>query len=179
MRFATLTLSILLFAGSAMAQQPFPRPGRGNGLLAIQALKEYLSLSDAQVTNLQSIQAAMREAIKPLAQDLAAKTKALRDEKQKTTPDQKVIDQLTADITALRAQIETQRTNYQKQARGYLTADQLTFLTKLEDVFKLMPVAHAAVMLDLISGPDGALRMPAAFGGGPRPGMMRRRGGNR
>jgi hypothetical protein len=175
MKFTGLTLSALLFAGTVFAQQGPPQrmPVERGG--ALQALKTYLSLSDDQVANLTTVEKAMRDALKPLAQELAAKTKALRDENQKPTPNPGVVAQLKQDIAGLRDQIKTQRAGFQKQLQAYLSPDQLASLTRLEEVLRLIPVARAAAALDLIDAPDG-------FGGAGmgmirpgRPGMMMRK----
>jgi Spy/CpxP family protein refolding chaperone len=181
MKVARWTALMILFAGTAFAQQgPMARmPGaRAN----LEALKSYLNLTDAQVTALQTVQTSLRTALQPLAQDLAAKTKALRDENGKATPDPNVVAQLKADITSLRDQIQTQRTSFQAQAQAVLTTDQLAALTKLEQALKLLVVAREAAALDLITLPGGFGGM-GGFGAGARrapngAGMMapRRRG---
>jgi Spy/CpxP family protein refolding chaperone len=182
MRIARWTILAILLAATAFAQQgPRARtPGSGPNL---QALKTYLNLTDAQVTALTAVQTSLRNALKPLAQDLAAKTKALRDENNKTTPDPNVVAQLKADIASLRGQIQAQRTSFQAQAQTLLTADQLAALTQLEQALKLLVVAREAAALDLISLPDGFGGGPGGFGAGllrgpGGPGMMgpRRRG---
>lgn len=179
MRIAGLALSALLLVGAVFAQQgpPQGRPHAGGG--ALQELKTYLNLSDAQVSNLTAVETAMRDALKPLVQGLAEKTKALRDENQKTTPDPKVVAQLKQDIAGLRDQIQTQRASYQKQLLGFLNPDQITALNKLEQVLKLFPVARAAAALDLIDAPDGPGGGRMGMGEPGWPGMMmRRRPGN-
>ena len=178
MKIARLTLTALLIAGTVFAQQGRPqRPPRDGRVLG--ALKTYLNLTDSQVSNLTTVETAMRDALKPLVQDLAAKTKALRDENQKATPDPNIVAQLKKDIAAQRDQIQTQRDSFRKQLRSYLTPDQITSLTNLEQVLKLVPVAHAAVALDLIDGPDGPGGGRFGMGGPGGPGMMmRRRPGN-
>jgi Spy/CpxP family protein refolding chaperone len=175
MKFAGLTLSALLFAGTIFAQRgPSARfPGAGGG--AFQALKTYLNLSDAQVSNLTAVERAMRDALKPLAQELASKTKTLRDENQKTTPDPSVIAQLKQDIAGLRDQIQTQRAGFQKQLKSYLNPDQLASLAKLDEVLRLVPVAHAAAALDLIDSPEGFAGGRMGMAGPGRPGMMMRK----
>jgi len=173
MRFAAWTLSAVLFAGTLFAQQDPPQGPRGAGRPAFQELKTYLNLSDTQVANLKAVEIALREAIRPLLQDLAAKRQALRAENEKAAPDQNVITQLKQEIENLLGQIQTQRANYQKQALTYLNADQLSLLDKLSQALQLAPVARAAAALDLITPPEGAgFRMPAA---GMRPGVRMRR----
>ncbi len=171
MRFSRWMLLALLLAGTAFAQQGPPAGARGAGRPAFQALKNYLSLTDAQVTNLTAVETALREALKPLHQDLLAKRQALFAENQKTTPDPNVVAQLKQDIANLLTQIQDQRSNYQKQALAYLNPDQLDLLAKLNDVLKLMPVARAAAALDLITPPDG---MGMRMAGAGRGLMMRR-----
>jgi Spy/CpxP family protein refolding chaperone len=171
MRIARWTAGVILLAATAFAQQgpPARRPGNGPGL---QALKTYLNLTDAQVTALAAVQTSLRNAIQPLAQDLAAKTKALRDENSKTTPDPNVVSQLKSEIASLRDQIQTQRSSFRAQAQALLTSDQIAALNKLEQALKLLVTAREAAALDLIDFPEG-------FGGGPGGLMMlRMRGGS-
>ena len=127
MKIARWTAVAILLAGTAFAQQPFRArvPGGGPNL---QALKTYLNLTDAQVSALSAVQTSLRTALQPLAQDLAAKTKALRDENSKTPPDPNVVAQLKTEIKSLRDQIQAQRTSFQAQAQGVLTADQTAAL---------------------------------------------------
>jgi hypothetical protein len=174
MKIVRLTFAALLLAGTVFAQQGPPRrPLRDGRVLA--ALRAYLTLTDAQVTSLTAVETGMRDALKPLVQDLAAKTKALRDEKQKATPDTGVVAQLKKDIAGLRDQIQTQRASFRTQLRGYLTSDQTDLLTKLEEALKLLPVARAAAALDLIDAPDGPGGGRFGMGGPGGPGMMMRR----
>jgi hypothetical protein len=175
MRFAGLMLSGILITGTVFAQQGPRRGGAGGGALALQALQNYLNLSDAQVSSLKTVQATMRDSLKPLVQDLAAKTRALRDENQKTAPDANVVAQLKTDIAGLRDQVQTQRASFQKQLQGFLNPDQLASLAKLEEVFRLMPVARAAVAFDLIDSPNSTGFGRFGPGGSAGRGMMRRR----
>jgi Spy/CpxP family protein refolding chaperone len=179
MRFAGLLLSGILFAGTVFAQQgPRQRIANG-GALQLQALKNYLNLSDAQISDIRTVRDSMRDAHRPLVQELAAKTRALRDENQKAAPDPNVVAQLKERISDLRDQIQTQREGFQEQMRGFLNQDQLASLERLEEVVRLFPVARAAVAFDLIGSPDGAgagrLGLRGLAGAGR---MMRRRLGN-
>ncbi len=172
MRFASVTLSALLFAGAAFAQQAAPQKGAGARGAGLQALKTYLNLTDQQVTDLKAVETSLHTAIQPLRQDLVAKRQDLRAELQKTTPDQSIIAQLNQQIASDVSQIEAQRATFQKQLLAVLTADQISQLNNLSQALQLVPAARAAAALDLINAPEGfgGLRAPA----GRARGMMRR-----
>ncbi len=154
MKFTGLLLSGVLFSAIVWAQQG-PRQGiLGEGVLQVQALKNYLDLSDAQISDMRSLRASMRDAHRPLVQELAAKTKALREENQKSDPNSETIAALKERISALRDQIEGQRQKFQLQLRELLNQDQLASLDKLEEALRILPVARAAVAFDLIDSPD-------------------------
>jgi hypothetical protein len=156
MRFASWMLSGILIAGSVFAQQGPRRRVAGSGAVALQGLKNYLSLSDDQVSSLKTVEAQMRDALRPIVQELAAKTRALRDENQKPSPDANVVKQLKEEITGLRDQIRTQRADFQKQLQGFLNADQVASLADLNQALKLLPVARAAAALNLIDSAAAA-----------------------
>ncbi len=173
MKLAGWTLTAVLFAGTALAQQA---PVQGTATAArpgLQALQTYLNLTDDQVTNLKAVETSLRSTIKPLFQNLVTKRQALRAENQKTTPDPTVITQLNQDIANLLSEIEVQRDAYRKQALAVLTTDQLAQLDKLTQALLLVPVGRAAVALDLISAPQGFGGMRGPAGAGLR--MMMRR----
>jgi Spy/CpxP family protein refolding chaperone len=156
MRFASWMLSGILIAGSVFAQQGPRRKVAGSEAFALQGLKNYLNLSDDQVSSLKTVEAQMRDALRPMIQELTTKTRALRDENQKPSPDAAVVNQLKEEIAGQRDQIRTQRADFQKQLQGILNADQLASLADLSQALRLLPVARAAAALDLIDSAGGA-----------------------
>jgi Spy/CpxP family protein refolding chaperone len=175
MKFAGWMLSVILIAGTIFAQQGPRRGAAGERALTLQGLKDYLKLSDDQIASLKTVETQMREALKPLVQNMRTKTRALREESWKSTPNADVVAQLKEEIAGLRDQLQTQRSSFQNQLQAILNADQLASLANLEQALRLFPVARAAAAIDLIDSPEGAgigRLGPEEAAGGAR--MMRR-----
>jgi chromosome segregation ATPase len=174
MKYSGWILSGIMIAGTVFAQQGPVRGAASGRAFPLQGLKNYLNLSDDQVSGLKTVEAEMRDALRSLAQDLREKTRVLREENQKSAPDPDVIARLKEEITGLQDQIKTQRADFQGRLRGILNADQLASLTRLEEALRLFPIARAAAAVDLIDAPGGAGfgRFGRSSVAGPR-GMIR------
>jgi Spy/CpxP family protein refolding chaperone len=145
---------------------------------AFQALQDYLKLTPQQVDDLKAVQTSMREALRPLFEQLAPKAKALRAELRKDPVDATVVSNLRKEIEDLQNSIKAKREEYAANSRNVLDPDQQKALANLEQALSLQRAAHQAAGLNLIDAPEGA----AGFGneiGGFRPGMMGRRSGGR
>lgn len=164
-------LTITLFAAVAMMAQP-PGMGAGPGATpSFTEVKAALGLSDAQVTSLQGIQTAQRQAAQPIAQQMQTKQAALRAALTAGTTAVAAGTTLL-EIEALRKQLDTLETNARNQAAGVLSADQRTKLKALEDAAKLQPAIGQATSLGLIVRATNT-----TTGVGPRGMMMQGRGG--
>ncbi|MCU1235856.1 MAG: hypothetical protein JWP63_3823 [Candidatus Solibacter sp.] len=177
MKIPMLALTVL--AVSAWAQPPAP---------SATELKSYLSLSDAQVTSLQTLQQNLHTSIAATMQQIQTKQRALDTQLAAGNTSAAIVGQELLDIQGLRKSVTTAQTASQSQALNVLTADQKTKLKALTDASALRPQVQEGLALGLIVPPADAQgggpgmpggRGPAGFGGAPAMGtMMRgRRGG--
>ena len=141
------------FAAGEQAGQPAPR---------FTALKDYLGLTDAQVTALADARKKQVEAAQPIREQLRAKAEALRTEMQKASPDGAAIGSLIVDIKKLREQLRTSHQGVNSDALAVLNPDQQAKLKALDDARKLFPAAAQASAAGLIAAPE----RPAGMGPG-------------
>ena len=171
MKIYELPLALLLCAGMLVAQQATPNRGPRANMMQTDQLKAYLGLSDQQMQDLSGVQRSFRQAARPLMQQMADKSKELRQAMQQNPVDSSLVSQLKGDLTELRDQVQGLRTQYRAQAQGFLTEDQKTKLGALEKALELLPAARQAAGLNLLEIPEGA----ADWAPGPMP--RGRRGG--
>jgi Spy/CpxP family protein refolding chaperone len=170
-----IPVAVLLVASAAFAQQP---PARD-----ISAIKTYLSLTDTQVTALQTIRSQQRTAVGDTQQQIRQKQQALNSLLSGGSTDANAVGTLVLAIQALRKQVSTNASSLQAQAANVLNADQKTKLQALSDASKLQPAIREAEFLFLLTPPEGPMT-GAGFGGfpgmagprfgGPGPRMFRR-----
>jgi len=178
-RIASFALGLLLAVPVVLPAQPGPpdgdRPGRAP---AFEELKDYLGLSDQQITDLRAVQSASREAIRPIFEQIAAKRRVLRDAMRQEPRDELLVGQLMSDLEDLRAQPAAKRAEFRDDALNILTAEQRTALAALEQALTLLPAAGQAARFNLIEGPEqgfaghhrgrrGRGDRPLRRGGGP------------
>ncbi|HEY1494030.1 MAG TPA: hypothetical protein VGF49_05780 [Candidatus Solibacter sp.] len=172
MKIPILALSLLAVA--AWAQPPAP---------TVTELKTYLSLTDAQVTSLQTIQQNLHTSTDTTTQQIQTKQQTLNTQLAAGGATAASLGQLLLDIQTLRNSITQAATASQSQSLNVLTADQKTKLKVLADASALRRQIDEATMLGLIAPPADAqggvpgLRGPAGRGGPPSMGMMMRRPG--
>ncbi len=158
-------LAALPLAAQPSSTAPPPRP--------VDALKQALNLTDAQVTQLQQLQQSARAAAQPVAAQIHTRQQALDQAMRQTSPDPLTVGRLMVEIKGLREQIRLSDEKFHAQAVALLTADQKTKLKTLEDAAKLQPAIGQAVALNLIQPPQGGPGMHGSVG----PMGMRGRGG--
>jgi len=168
----TTTLLSVLFCGGVLLAQPGPRD-RGPMAMVPQTdpLKAFLSLTDAQLQSLKDVQKAERDAAEPVMEQIAAKSKELREALHQNPVDQAQVDKLKAALADLQKQLQSLRDQFQPQALNILNAQQKTALATLQKALELIPAAQQAVFFNLLDSPQGA---PGGFGptGHRGPGMM-------
>jgi Spy/CpxP family protein refolding chaperone len=138
-------------------------------------LKEYLSLSDAQVTALRQVARQESEALKTVSSEMRQKQTAMRQSVERGG-DPAAIGRLALETSALNQRIRDTRKRYFDEAVNTLTAEQKTRLKALEDAARLAPAIRQAMSLNLITPPEppaGAEPMGFRGPGGPGPGMER------
>jgi hypothetical protein len=182
MKKLTLTL---LAAAALFAQGPGFGPGGPGGPQgeppAPDELKAYLTLTDAQVTQLQQLKQQEAQAIQADAKLIPEKQKALEDAINKNS-DAATIGRLVLDIKAIRDRIQATQKKYADLAIAVLTTAQKTKLASLADAMKLHLTIQQAIGLSLLEPPqppEGAgpgMRGPGGPGPmGPGPMMRERR----
>ncbi len=168
MKSIQLTLAALLCAVPLWAQDQNEVVGE---VRAPEALIEALSLTAEQLGQLQANREAYRVEAQPLAEDIAAKQRELRQEVFAAAPNATVIGTITMEIEALSGRLADVREHRREVARGLLTEAQLTALVPIEAAAERAEAARQAVALILVpsaaSVRSGVRRGP---GGRNRPG---------
>jgi len=169
MRARMLLPFVLLSA--ALAQGPmgprgfggFGPPGATPPAPQFDELKAYLNLTDSQIQSIQQAQQKAIESQRTVFEQIRTKHQAVRDLLDKGTTDAAAVGKLMLEIHALQKQAEQARAAVRTQLLSFLTTEQKTKLTALEQAAKLQPAIHQAIMLGLLAPPE-----PPAGGFGPR-----------
>ncbi|HET8546965.1 MAG TPA: periplasmic heavy metal sensor, partial [Bryobacteraceae bacterium] len=156
--FRTMLIAVMLLAGVVSAQET-PRPG-GPFVPAFNELRQYLSLTDAQVTSLQQVQANRRDAEAAIYRQIAEKQRTLYGLLRAGSNDAPQIGQLMIDINNLQRRIPVSAEPYRAAALAILTDQQKTKLPALVEALRLVPTAYQAVSLNLIDAPAAYIREP-------------------
>ncbi len=183
---------VLLCAALAQGPGPGPRggmmgPGFGPGARlggpALDDIKTYLSLTDAQIQSMQQVRQRAYENLRTTFDQMRAKHTALRDMLDKGATDAAAVGKLVLDMDALRKQVQQAQASVRTQVMAQLTPAQVTRLKALEDAAKLQPEIRGAQALGLIAPPEGrgfGMMGGPGFMHGPAParspGMGRGRG---
>ena len=162
-----MTLPVLFLCAAALvAQGPPPQPGAAPPL---DAVKQALGLTDAQITQLQQLQRDRAQAVQPIFQQMQTRQTSLADALKATAPDPAAVGRLVVEMEGLRKQIRDSSEKYQKQAVATLTAAQQTKLKALEDAAKLRDAIGQATALNLLVPPEPGI---ARGFRGPGPGLL-------
>ena len=160
-RIAALVCLALPLLAQNTPQQP-PQPP------SLTELKAYLTLTDSQVTQLQSLVQAERQANQPRVQEINTKEQQLRTALNNNSNDAAALGRLLIDIQALRRQITTTSENFRSQAAALLNDTQRTKLRALDEAAKLAPSIQQAIAVNLLAPPPAGARGPGAPPMGPR-----------
>jgi len=153
MKKLTGFIAMLMLGGALMAQVGNPQDRRRRAP-RVNELKEMLALTEQQMTNLAAIQKEMREATRPITEDLRALSQQLRDVMKSDPIDETAAADLRAAIEAKREEMEAAREESRLAAHTILSSDQMEILSKLEEALALQRAAQQAVTLNLIEGSD-------------------------
>jgi hypothetical protein len=159
-------MKIPMFAWSVLAVAAWAQPPAPS----VTELKTYLSLSEAQVTSLQTIRQNLHTSIRSTMQQLQTKRQTLNTELAAGNTSAATLGQQLLDIQNLRKSVTAAQTASQAQALNVLTADQKTKLQVLTNAAALRPQIGEAMSLGLIVPPAGS--QPGPWMRGP----MGRRG---
>lgn len=154
-------------------------PGERLDNATFDALKSFLTLTDAQVTQLKEVLKKQAEANKPVMEQIRAKNQELAEEMRKDSPSPATVGQLMVDIKKLREQIRDASGDVSTGALAVLTPAQQTKLKELEAAQQLVPAIHQAQVLNLLARPEpaaGALMGRMGAGAAARARVVRRAG---
>lgn len=170
---AIATVSAAL-ATLAVAAPPQAASGKTRNF---DALKNYLSLSDSQITAIQESRKAQREQMKANFPELQAKHKAMQDALQSGTADATTLGNMLLDAQAARKKVQAERQTAHEQLLNTLTPDQKTKLDELKGK-RGDAAARQAMRLGLLTpdraaaGSHKAFRRGRGFGGAGDGGAM-------
>jgi Spy/CpxP family protein refolding chaperone len=175
MRIPAVATTLLLSAAFAWAQPAGP---------ALSQLKTYLSLSDAQVQSIQTMESNLRASTQALRQQMNGKQRELNTAVREGSTSAAALGQLHLDTQALQKRIADAQAAARPQMAAVLTPAQQTLLQNLVEAQKLQGAVREAEMLGFITPAEGGRGegMGAGMGmGGPGgrggDGMMGPRGG--
>ena len=148
-------LSLMACAPLLMMAQP-PAPD-------VTVLKDYLNLTDTQMTSLDGVMRSQHDASRSLATQAHSTRQAFDTATHGGTTDAATLGNLMLAMQASEKKVQALHAQYQQQAVSILTSDQQAKLKVLSDAAALGPQIHQAAMLGLISPPPP----PQRGGGGP------------
>lgn len=148
-----LSLLIPAFAAAVAFAQP-----------PVNELKNFLNLTDAQVTSIRESNRSAMQANRDLAEKIRANRESLRALNSQSNPDAAAVGRLVLEGREYARQIAESRAKSRETALTFLSAEQKTKLKTLEEAMQLRGEVAAAQRLNLIGGAE-----PGAGGhGGPR-----------
>ncbi len=177
-KFLALLPILAVWLCVASAQTPTVPPAP-----SLDALKQYLNLTDQQVQQLLDLRRQEAEAVRAIREQILTKRQTLREKLQAGAPAQE-IGTLNLEIHQLHQQVLTIHEQYHQKALAILDASQQQKLAQLEEAARLMPAIGQARALGLIArqtpawgcglgpGPRG-LGLGLGLGLGPGPQGMR------
>jgi Spy/CpxP family protein refolding chaperone len=130
-----------------------------------------LALTEDQLTNLATVQRELREATKPLGEELRDLARQLRDVMKSDPVDEAMAADLRAAIKEKREEIGAARAESRLASQAFLTPEQMEKLAMLEEALALQKVAQQAVMLNLIEGSGMGRGFGIGMGGRGRRGQ--------
>ena len=166
MKTLTAVLTAILFAIPVLAQEP-PEGPRGPHGLRGQALQQYLELTEQQREDLKTNRQALREATRPLMQQMREKRNFLGEEMHSETPNAGTIGQLNIEIKELAEQMKAAREASRADAVALLDSNQQAKLAILQQALELQGLARQAAGANLLAAPKGGFGMRGGMGPGP------------
>lgn len=129
------------------------------------ALKNYLSLTDGQITSIQEARKAQREKMKASFPELQAKHKAMQEALQSGNADATALGNMLLDAQSARKNAQAERQASHEQLLNTLTPDQKAKLDELKGK-RGDAAARQAMRLGLLSPGRGANAAGKGFRGG-------------
>ena len=154
MRFTSTVAGCLVFAGALFAQSTSSGVMQPSGpTTSISNLKQYLTLTDGQVTSLVNIQQQQAQAQQQVSDQIQQKYATLQTLLQATNPNPNTVGQTMIDIQNLQKQLTPSIEPYRTQALAILTQAQVALLSNLNTALQLQNAAYEAVSVNLLTAP--------------------------
>ena len=167
MKTLTTVMTAILLAVPVLAQEP-PEGPRGPHGHRGQALQQHLQLTEPQQEDLKANRQALREATRPLMQQVREKRNLLREEMRSETSNAGTIGQLNVEIKKLAEQMKAARESSRADAVALLDSNQQAALAELQRALELQGIARQAAGANLLAAPEGGFGMRGGMGPGPR-----------
>jgi Spy/CpxP family protein refolding chaperone len=154
-------------------------PGRGMGMMApgVDAVKEALGLTDAQITQLKELRKAQATAARKAHLQLMEKQEALREALEVENPDALKVGTLMVESKKMRQANANAPKELHTKALAVLSAEQNTKLATLVKAEGTTPALREACALGLADRPVGMRGMGPGMRRGGRQGGRRQQGG--
>jgi len=156
MRFLITLAGILTLAATLAAQTAgvfIPAPPA----VTVPELKQYLNLTDGQITSLQNIQQQQQQAVQQVSSQLQEKYTTLQNLLQAPNPNPNTIGQTMIDIQNLQKQLTPSTEPYHTQALAILTQAQTALLANLNTALQLQTPAYEAISVNLLIAPSSSI----------------------
>jgi hypothetical protein len=150
MKITILILAVLGIAEQAPAQEIRPAVVRPD----YDAVRQYLVLSESQVTQLKQLQESRQQADQAVFEQIMQRQRQVDQLLAAGSTDAATIGRLMVEINGLRKQIPNSGRAYRPQALAVLTEQQKARLPQLEEALRTQRPAGEAVALNLIDYPD-------------------------
>ncbi|MBL8173871.1 MAG: periplasmic heavy metal sensor [Bryobacterales bacterium] len=156
--------SILIFAAAVTlaAQNPPRPPHRPGPPPALDAIQEYLALSDAQAAQLKQTMRRRAEANRGRLEEMNAKRRQVDEMLRQGTSDAAAVGRLLLEVETHRKQLRGADEGFLREAGAVLDESQRAKLQALEEAAKLLPAVQEARALGLLTGgagPNGVMPM--------------------
>jgi hypothetical protein len=120
----------------------------------IAELKQYLNLTDSEVTALEGIVQQKTQAQQQISAQISQKYQALQALLQSASPDPNAVGQIMIDIQNLQKKLTPSTEPYHTEALAVLTPSQVTLLANLNTALQLQTAAYQAVSVNLLVQPN-------------------------
>jgi Spy/CpxP family protein refolding chaperone len=156
MRITSILAGALALAGTLSAQIALPPATISTFSPPIAELKQYLNLTDSQVSSLESIVQQKTQAQQQISAQISQKYQALQALLQSPSPDPNAVGQIMIDIQNLQKKLTPSTEPYHTEALAVLTPSQATLLANLNTALQLQTAANEAVNVNLLVRPNPA-----------------------
>lgn len=154
MRITRIVTAALFCVGSAFAQDADNGMANDDRFRVPEALQQTLGLTDMQLEQLRENNRAMVEEVRPLARELARKSRDLRRETRSDAPNESIIGTITVEIVEINGAMDEIRARYEESARSFLNPLQLEALKPIEAAAARVYQVRQAAQFNLVELPE-------------------------